>query len=92
MGLKVLLVLPIREGHNVQIAPDLGILYVGTTLRNHGFDVTLLDCTKDKLTFRDFKSFLARKDLMSSVSAATVATTITSSTTSRSCDRSCLKR
>jgi radical SAM superfamily enzyme YgiQ (UPF0313 family) len=59
MGLKVLLVLPIREGHNVQIAPDLGILYVGTTLRNHGFDVTLLDCTKDKLTFRDFKSFLA---------------------------------
>jgi radical SAM superfamily enzyme YgiQ (UPF0313 family) len=59
MALKVLLVLPIREGHNVQIAPDLGILYLGTTLQNHGFDVTLLDCTKDKLTFRDFKSFLA---------------------------------
>lgn len=59
MGLKVLLVLPIREGNNVQIAPDLGILYVGTALQSHGFEVTLLDCTRDKLTFRDFKAFVA---------------------------------
>ncbi len=59
MGLKVLFVLPIREGDNVQVAPDLGILYVGTVVRNQGHDVTLLDCTKDKLTFHDFKSFLA---------------------------------
>jgi len=61
MGLKVLLVLPIREGYNLQVAPDLGILYLGTVLQKRGCDVTLLDCTKEKMTFRGFKAFLASK-------------------------------
>jgi radical SAM superfamily enzyme YgiQ (UPF0313 family) len=58
MSLKVLLVLPIREGTNTQIAPDLGIVYLGTALQKHGFSVTLLDCTKEGMTFRGFKEFL----------------------------------
>ncbi|MBI3939409.1 MAG: radical SAM protein [Acidobacteria bacterium] len=58
MALRVLLVLPIREGHNYQVSPDLGILYLGTALQSKGFDVTLLDCPKEKFTFRDFKSFV----------------------------------
>ena len=59
MGLKVLLALPIREGHNYQVSPDLGILYLGTALRTHGFDVTLLDCPKEGFTFADFKRFVS---------------------------------
>jgi len=58
MALKVLLVLPIREGHNFLITPDLGILYLGTALRRQGFDVTLLDCPKEKFSFVDFRKFL----------------------------------
>ncbi|MDA2933720.1 B12-binding domain-containing radical SAM protein [Acidobacteria bacterium AH-259-D05] len=62
MALKILLVLPIREGDNFKIAPDLGLLYVGTVLRNKGFDVTLLDCPKEKFTFKDFKAFLREEN------------------------------
>jgi len=58
MALKVLLVLPIREGTNYQIAPDLGILYLGTALRGQGYDVTLLDCPKEDLSFSDFRDFV----------------------------------
>ena len=58
MVLKILLVLPIREGVNIQIAPDLGILYLGTVLLHKGFDVTLLDCPKESFSFDDFKTFL----------------------------------
>ena len=58
MSLKVLLVLPIREGNNFQVAPDCGILYLGTVLRNQGFDVTLLDCPKEEMTFREFEVFV----------------------------------
>ncbi len=36
MAVKILLVLPIREGHNFLITPDLGILYLGTALKNRG--------------------------------------------------------
>ena len=52
MSLSVLLVVPIREGANVQIAPDAGVLYLGTALQNKGFKVTMLDCSKEGLTFR----------------------------------------
>lgn len=58
MSLKVLLVLPIREGYNYQVSPDLGILYLGTALKHRGLEVTLLDCPKERFTFRDFKTFL----------------------------------
>ena len=58
MTLKVLLALPIREGNNLQIAPDLGIINLATVLRGHGFEVKLLDCPKEGFTFRDFKAFL----------------------------------
>jgi radical SAM superfamily enzyme YgiQ (UPF0313 family) len=58
MSLKVLLVLPIREGNNFQVTPDCGILYLGTVLRNQGFDVTLLDCPKEAMTFREFGTFV----------------------------------
>jgi anaerobic magnesium-protoporphyrin IX monomethyl ester cyclase len=58
MGLRILLVLPIREGDNFVVSPDLGILYLGTALRHQGFDVTLLDCPKLDFTFHDFKRFL----------------------------------
>ena len=61
MSLSVLLVVPIREGANVQIAPDAGVLYLGTALQNKGFKVTMLDCSKEGLTFRDFKTFLESK-------------------------------
>ena len=60
-SLRVLLVLPIREG-NFQVTPDVGILYLGTVLQNSGFQVTLLDCPKEKFTFNDFKTFLEERD------------------------------
>lgn len=55
--LKVLLVLPIREG-NFQITPDVGLLYLGTVLQNAGFQVTVLDCPKSGFTFDDFRTFV----------------------------------
>ncbi|MBI4456575.1 MAG: radical SAM protein [Acidobacteria bacterium] len=58
MALNVLLMLPIREGNNYQVSPDLGILYLGTALRARGFNMTLLDCPKENFTFRDFRAFL----------------------------------
>src|SRR5512145_651622 len=62
MALKILLVLPIREGHNFLITPDLGILYLGTALKNRGFDVTLLDCPKERFSFVDFRKFLESRN------------------------------
>lgn len=56
--MKILLVLPIREGNNYQVSPDLGLLYLGTVLHRKGFEVTLLDCPKEKFSFKDFKSFI----------------------------------
>jgi anaerobic magnesium-protoporphyrin IX monomethyl ester cyclase len=61
MGVSVLLVLPIREGDNVAVLPDLGLLYLGTALRSKGVDVTLLDCPKEGFTFADFKRLLEEK-------------------------------
>jgi anaerobic magnesium-protoporphyrin IX monomethyl ester cyclase len=58
MALKILLALPIREGENLQIAPDLGLLYLGTALRTHGHRITLLDCPKEGFTYHDFKRFV----------------------------------
>jgi len=58
MSFKVLLVVPVREGNNIQIAPDAGILYLGTVLKNKGHEVTLLDCPKEGMGFRAFKSYL----------------------------------
>ena len=60
-SLKVLLVLPIREG-NFQITADVGILYLGTVLKNAGFQITLLDCPKERFTFSDFKDFIQEGD------------------------------
>lgn len=54
MSLRILLVLPIREGH-YQVTADVGLLYLGTVLKNAGHHVTVLDCPKDKLTFAGFK-------------------------------------
>jgi radical SAM superfamily enzyme YgiQ (UPF0313 family) len=61
MSLKVLLVLPIREG-NYQVTPDCGILYLGTVLQNAGFRVTLLDCPKENSTFASFRQFVKEGD------------------------------
>jgi len=58
MALRVLLVLPIREGKNYQIAPDLGLLYLATALRSHGHDVVILDCPKDQVDFSAFARFV----------------------------------
>lgn len=58
MRLNVLLVQPIREGNNIQIAPDLGILLLGTALHRSGFNITLLDCPKEGMSFSDFKNYL----------------------------------
>lgn len=58
MALKVLLALPVREGDNIQISPDPGVLYLGTALKTKGYDVTVLDCPKEKMTFRGFRAYL----------------------------------
>ncbi|UCF35717.1 MAG: radical SAM protein [Acidobacteriota bacterium] len=58
MRSNVLLVLPIREGNNYQIAPDLGLLYLGTALRKQGYRVTILDCPKENLSFSGFRDFV----------------------------------
>ena len=58
MSLKVLLTLPIREGNNFQVSPDLGLLYLGTALEASGFQVTLLDCPKERFSFQDFRTFV----------------------------------
>src|SRR5580704_16937169 len=55
--LKVLLALPIREG-SFQVFPDMGILYLGSLLEKIGFQVTLLDCPKEKFDFNDFRAFV----------------------------------
>lgn len=60
-NLKVLLVLPIREG-NFQVGPDVGILYLGTVLQSAGFKVTLLDCPKERINFNDFRRFVQEGD------------------------------
>jgi anaerobic magnesium-protoporphyrin IX monomethyl ester cyclase len=60
-ALKVLLVLPIREG-NFQITPDVGLLYLGTVLQNAGSKVTILDCPKEGSTFHDFKRIVHEGD------------------------------
>jgi anaerobic magnesium-protoporphyrin IX monomethyl ester cyclase len=62
MHLNVLLVQPIREGNNTQIAPDLGLLLIGTALFRRGFNVTLLDCPKEGMSFLGFKNFLKSKN------------------------------
>ena len=62
MSLKVLLTLPIREGNNFQISPDLGLLYLGTALEASGFQVTLLDCPKERFSFQDFHSFVRENE------------------------------
>ena len=59
--LSVLLVLPIREG-NFQITPDLGLLYLGTALQTAGHKVTILDCPKERFTFKDFKAYIQAGD------------------------------
>jgi radical SAM superfamily enzyme YgiQ (UPF0313 family) len=56
-NLNVLLVLPIREG-NFQITADVGILYLGSVLKQEGFKITLLDCPKDGFSFKDFRTFV----------------------------------
>jgi anaerobic magnesium-protoporphyrin IX monomethyl ester cyclase len=58
MSLNILLVLPIREGNNLQIAPDLGIIVLATALQKQGCTVTLLDCPKEGMNFAAFKQFL----------------------------------
>lgn len=58
MSLNILLVLPIREGDNIQVAPDLGILILATVLQKHACHVTLLDCPKEGMNFTAFKKFL----------------------------------
>jgi anaerobic magnesium-protoporphyrin IX monomethyl ester cyclase len=62
MRLNVLLVQPIREGNNLQIAPDLGILLLGTALHKRGFNVTVIDCPKEGMNFSDFKNYLKSKN------------------------------
>jgi anaerobic magnesium-protoporphyrin IX monomethyl ester cyclase len=57
VSLKVLLVLPIREG-NFQVGPDMGVLYLGTVLKNAGHEVRLLDCPKEQFGFSDFRKFV----------------------------------
>ncbi|GAB4255012.1 MAG: radical SAM protein [Acidobacteriota bacterium] len=61
MAARVLLVLPIREGANFQIAPDLGLLYLGTALRAEGFAVRILDCPKEGYTYSDFGRLLQQE-------------------------------
>jgi radical SAM superfamily enzyme YgiQ (UPF0313 family) len=58
MALKVLLALPIREGDNIQISPDPGLLYLGTAVKTKGFDITLLDCPKEKMSYAGFRAYL----------------------------------
>ena len=58
MRLRVLLVQPVREGDNIQISPDLGLLLLGTAISKQGFGVTLLDCPKNGMNFADFKNYL----------------------------------
>jgi anaerobic magnesium-protoporphyrin IX monomethyl ester cyclase len=58
MSLNVLLVLPIREGDNIQITPDLGIIVLATVLQKKACNVTLLDCPKEGMNFAAFKKYL----------------------------------
>nr|WP_321471629.1 radical SAM protein [uncultured Paludibaculum sp.] len=59
--LKVLIVLPIREG-NYQVNPDVGILYLGTVLKDAGYQISLLDCPKEDFSFSDFRTYVKEGD------------------------------
>jgi len=67
MRLKVLLVQPVREGDNIQISPDLGLLLLGTALSRQGFNVTRLGGEMlairhaIRASIRNFKKLVRRK-------------------------------
>ena len=56
----VLLVQPIIGGIT-QATPDLGLAYLATALRAHGYDVTILDCVRERFCQDDFLAYLQGK-------------------------------
>ena len=44
------------------IIPPVGLGYLATALRKSGFNVSILDCAKEKYDFNDFESFIARNE------------------------------
>jgi len=59
MEKKVLLVNPYNTKSD-HIQPPLGLAFLATASRNAGFDVSLLDANKKRMSFKKFKSYLKR--------------------------------
>jgi anaerobic magnesium-protoporphyrin IX monomethyl ester cyclase len=56
---RIVLVVPLSRTHYV--VPPIGLGYIATALRNHGFnDIVILDCLKEKLGFKGLQRRLAR--------------------------------
>jgi len=61
--MKILLVKPISDKKSVlNIVPPIGLGYMATGLRKHGFEVTILDCLKERFNFLDFYGYIKKAD------------------------------
>ena len=56
-----LLLLTCIESFSYQIIPDLGLMYVASSVRNEGIGVIIEDCRKDKWEIDNLKKYVADK-------------------------------
>src|SRR3972149_9616505 len=58
--MQILLVTPISNTHYV--VPPIGLGYLASALRKNGFsDISILDCIKEKFSFKDFENFIRKE-------------------------------
>lgn len=55
--MKILLVRPVSTKMPIMI-PNLGLGYLASRLRDHGYGVTILDCAKLRFSYDDFRTYL----------------------------------
>tara|TARA_B100000315_G_C14566687_1_gene583320 strand:+ start:841 stop:2235 length:1395 start_codon:yes stop_codon:yes gene_type:complete len=56
--MRVLLVSPIKDVPLAE-APPMGLGYLATSLKRNGYDVNILDCSREKMNFDDFKRYIS---------------------------------
>jgi len=58
---KVLLIKP-KDSYSYAVIPNLGLGYLASSLRKHGFEPQLLDCNKAELKADEFKEYLVKNN------------------------------
>lgn len=59
--MKILLVRPVTDKMPI-IIPNLGLGYLATQLKKHGYEVDILDCAKLNYGYADFRAFIEKKN------------------------------